>query len=464
MDVAGLFLFGGLPLALLLALLRGRQGGLSAAGQRLIEWAQPLAVVGGFIALVYFTSGRPSWLIYGASGGLLLIGQRLLFSPDESRQIPQIYTARYADEHDVHPMKLQTNNVRAGDALLVGVGWQSLLGIQPGHGGRRELDHLLVAAPTRGCKGRHLTANLFNWRGSVITLDIKGENYRNTAGYRMGEVYTLDPRGQGRRYDPFAELRHSDEALLTAAQLLVEDKDDQERAFGERASNGVYAALLAARDQDVPTLTYLDDLIGTGIEGFVNALSVSPSRKVQKALTLFLGYSSEQFSVERFVQDRFLNSCWTLLTARVAPLLTDGVLAMTSGNDVYARDLYQRPTSLYLIFPETESVATGKLFSLVTTALMLGLMRAYDEDPNPNQRVLLLLDEVGRTPVPRLNDLMSTLAGREVSVALYVQSLSQLEEVYGRAAADTILDNCRTQIFYPSPNVKTQSYVSQLGA
>jgi type IV secretion system protein VirD4 len=94
---------------------------------------------------------------------------------------------------------------------------------------------------------------------------------------------------------------------------------------------------------------------------------------------------------------------------------------------------------------------------------MLGMIRAYDEARfAPNQKILLALDEAGRTPIPKLPDYIATIAGRGMSALLYVQSLSQLGEVYGDKGAETILDNCRTQIYYPTPNVKTQEYVSRL--
>lgn len=455
----------GLVVALSAAHLKVRALGLRWLIDRLVQWLVALGQCLFIFAVVFFILSRqaqwPLWTLFIAE---VVLGYLFLFERQPKRQL--IYTARYATEDDAAGLKVDLGDPAARHTFLLGVNWHSLLGLRPGIGGRRELGHQLVVAPTRGGKGRNLTANLLNWGESAVILDIKGENYRETAGYRsgLGAVYALDPRGRGHRYDPFAELRHSDEALLTAAKLLVEDPADRDPAFAERAASGVYAALLAAQLEGVPTLPFLDRLLCEGLDGFVEGLTAYEDSKVNRALTRFLGYRASTFSVERAAGDRFLSSSWTLLNSRVGPLLTEGVLAMTSGHDVAARDLYAQPTSLYLIFPETESEATGKVFKLIVTSLMLGLMRAYDAAPVPPSRpVLMLLDEVGRTPIPKLSDYLSTLAGRNVSVALYLQSLAQLEAIYGEAAAQTVLDNCRTQIFYPTPNVRTQHYVAQLG-
>ena len=462
--VFALLLFG-LPAALWAAHRKVRAQGLRWLIDRLIQWLVVLAqCLFIFVVFFFLLSRQAQWPLWALLLAELGFAYLFLFERAPKRRL--IYTARYATEDDVAGLKVDLGDPAARHTFLLGVNWHSLLGLRPGVGGRRELGHQLVVAPTRGGKGRNLTANLLNWGESAVILDIKGENYHATAGYRsgLGAVVALDPRGRGHRYDPFAELRHSDEALLTAAKLLVEDPADQDPAFAERAASGVYAALLAAQLEGAPTLPFLDRLLGEGLDGFVEGLTVYEDPKVDRALTRFLGYRASGFSVERAAGDRFLSSSWTLLNSRVAPLLTEGVLAMTGGHDVSARDLYAEPTSLYLIFPETESEATGKVFKLIVTSLMLGLMRAYDDAPAPPSRpVLMLLDEVGRTPIPKLSDYLSTLAGRNVSVALYLQSLAQLEAVYGEAAAQTVLDNCRTQIFYPTPNVRTQHYVSQLG-
>lgn len=440
-------------------------------------WLLLAAILAFGIFVIWFSKGRfiPWFLVVPFVVGWFI---KLVY---DNQKRSNLTTAHFATTEELAPMQSQSlvqkknlwNQPKASpppapdlrSSLLVGIHHDQLLSIRKGHGGRRELGHMLIAAPTRSGKGRHLTANLLNWQESMICLDIKGENYQQTAGHRktLGSVFALNPNGVGHTYDPFAELRHSDEALLTAAKLLVEDKDDHDKAFSERAANGILAALIAAKLEDKPTLPYLDALLAEGLDGYIGRLSSYQNEKVNKALTIFLGYRPDRFDLDRAMNDRFLNSAWGVLTTRVAPLLTEGILKMTNGSSFSARSFFERTTSLYLIFPESEGEATSKVFRLTMLALMLGMIRVYDEDRlSVTQDVLLALDEVGRTPIPKLPDYIATIAGRGMSALLYVQSLSQLNEVYGDKGAETILDNCRTQIYYPTPNVKTQEYVSKL--
>jgi type IV secretion system protein VirD4 len=81
--------------------------------------------------------------------------------------------------------------------------------------------------------------------------------------------------------------------------------------------------------------------------------------------------------------------------------------------------------------------------------------------------LLVALDEAGVTPIPELPRLVSTAAGRGVSLMIYVQSLSQLEgdpetgTGYGRSGAETIIGNCQTKLFYRPEDLRTAQYLER---
>ena len=70
---------------------------------------------------------------------------------------------------------------------------------------------------------------------SVAVVDIKGELYRNTAGYRstLGPVYVIDPEGYGDQYDPLHGLTDEDELYNVAKNLLFDPKEAEGRSFTE---------------------------------------------------------------------------------------------------------------------------------------------------------------------------------------------------------------------------------------
>src|SRR5437588_7150156 len=105
----------------------------------------------------------------------------------------QLHHARFGLPHELAPL---TGHTLDGEHLLLG---RSPLGgiyrVSPSKQ-RPELGHLLVVAPPRSGKSMLATRQILTWPGSLIIVDIKGELYASTDGFRstLALVYGLDPR------------------------------------------------------------------------------------------------------------------------------------------------------------------------------------------------------------------------------------------------------------------------------
>jgi type IV secretion system protein VirD4 len=73
--------------------------------------------------------------------------------------------------------------------------------------------------------------------------------------------------------------------------------------------------------------------------------------------------------------------------------------------------------------------------------------------------VLLLIDEAGRTGIPGLAEYATTVAGRGITLWLAIQSLSQLDGLYGKHKADTIRNNMDSQLYYRQASHETATYL-----
>jgi type IV secretion system protein VirD4 len=436
-------------------------GVLGLAG---VAWLVSDAGVGSTL----FVMGLPFVLVVGGILGIVALLNR--------GRIRGHYDAHFATRAETRDMRASSASAGSkpgggglpsdGEGVLLAVQGREPIEVYPGFDGRRELGHVLVCGPSRSGKGLHLVTNLLTWAGSVMALDVKGELYDLTASWRgerlANRVRVLDPSGVGDRYDPFAELSYSPEALKTALALVMEAEGDQQPVFAQRASSALYAAVLGARIEARPALPYVRELTGEGPMAFVEHLSSLGDGDVRRALVDFLGSRPEEMEPMDFRQDRFLSSTWSTMTSRLSPFFSEGVLKMCGGSDFTAADLVERPTTLYLRFRETELDYTKKVFQVVTMALVSGLMRRGDLNPGEEDAPMLLaLDEAGRTPIPRLDNLVSTISGRGMSALVYVQDLGQLEAAYGRARAQAIRGNCHTQVFYRPTDHDTAEFLSK---
>jgi type IV secretion system protein VirD4 len=340
--------------------------------------------------------------------------------------------------------------------LLLGVShFKNLLHVRPTKT-RRELGNLLIVAPTRGGKGLLATSQLLTWRHSVIVNDIKGDLYTQTAGYRstLGKVYVIDPTGIGNCFDPLTGKHSEDELLSSATHLLYKPDETDGAIFTQRATVMLTQLFLAARAEGLPPLPYVRHMIRTGLPDAAERLNaINPDLATQ---FLDIRYEAANFD------DRFLLSAWGTLTARLRPLLTETVIRSLSGSDFSAQDLMQthKPISVYLRWTERDLLALSPLVRLLWGTLIDGLITTYDSAQGKNcQPVLLLIDEAGRTAIPSLADHATTVVGRGISLWIALQSLSQLDAVYGRTRATVLRDNMESQIFYRPANQQTADYL-----
>ena len=75
---------------------------------------------------------------------------------------------------------------------------------------------------------------------------------------------------------------------------------------------------------------------------------------------------------------------------------------------------------------------------------------------------LFALDELPATALAKLDSYISTIGGYGGTLLLYLQTISQLDDVYGKAKARTILGNCHTKLYYPPRDMETAEHVAKV--
>ena len=126
-------------------------------------------------------------------------------------------------------------------------------------------EHVLLEAPTRAGKGVGvIIPNLLDWPDSLVVLDIKQENYDNTAGYRLKVLgqrvvlfNPLDPKGNTARYNPLSYINRQDPVevineLQKIGMMLFPDPVSGDNFWAESARTAFLgvAAYVAATAED----------------------------------------------------------------------------------------------------------------------------------------------------------------------------------------------------------------------
>jgi type IV secretion system protein VirD4 len=377
-------------------------------------------------------------------------------------QSQELHHARFAHPHELKPLISHTLDE---EALLIG---RTHLGgiyrVTPTPK-RRELGNMLVCAPPRSGKSILAMSQLLTWPHSVVVVDIKGELYRNTAGYRsrLGPVYVIDPRGVGNQYDPLHGHTSEDELYEAAKNLLYDPKEADGRSFTEW---GILlevlkwqACLHLNRQQGtkyrlLPFTRYLAKL---GINSAAAAIhAISP----QLAQELLDGAYDPELD---YRENRYFANSWQSSRARMYPLLTEQVVRCFNGSDFTGKDIIagEKPVSVYLRIPERQLKARAPLIRLVLESLTAEMYNTYDEPQGAVCRpVLLILDEAGTVGFPSLPHFSSTCAGRGISIWAAMQDLSQLDGLYGVHHARTVRNNMGGKVFFHPEDYQTAKSIS----
>jgi type IV secretion system protein VirD4 len=369
-----------------------------------------------------------------------------------------LHNARFARPHELKALEAYPIGEKAVSLLLGESHYSRFLRVQPTRN-RRELGNLLVVAPTRGGKGLLAVSQLLTWPHSVVVNDIKGDLYQQTAGYRQtfSDVYVIDPEAKGNQHNPLQGKQTEDELFSSATHLLFKADEGDGAIFTQRATVMLTQVLLAAKIKGFSPLPFVRYIVRLGLEDAAIALNtISPELATQ-----FLDNRIERVNFET---DRFLTSSWGTLAARMRPLLTENVIRCFDGSDFTAEEIMtaKRPVTIYLRWPERDLLALSPLVRLLWGSIIDDLITMYDKTAGKNcNPVLLLLDEAGRTAIPSLAEHATTVVGRGISLWIAIQSLSQLEAVYGKARAQILRDNMETQLYYRPSNQQTAEYLER---
>lgn len=331
----------------------------------------------------------------------------------------------------------------------------------------RYMGHMLTVAPTGGGKGvGAVIPTLLEYPGSMVVLDIKGENYAVTARHRrevLGhEIHLIDPFGitGGEasdynwldRLDPASDDLISEAGELAEMLIVADGSGGNSEHFNETAKTFLRGLLVhvATLPESERNMAHLRRLITGSMEDFALLLDAMIGNPAGDGLAERAAYSilntpekergSILSTVRRhldFLDDRRLSSSLS-----------------RSGLDL--NDLKRKPMTVYLVIPANRlKVSTAYVRAFIGQSLAAITATVA----KPDYKVVFLLDEfaqLGR--MKSVEDAISLVRGYGAAFWLFVQDLSQLKAVYPKW--QTFLANSAKQ-FFGTDDFDTAKFISE---
>lgn len=370
-------------------------------------------------------------------------------------------------------------------------------------------EHVLTYAPTRSGKGVGLVIpTLLSWPHSAIIVDLKGELWDLTAGWRQqhakNKVLRFDPAAaQGSvRWNPLEEIRlateHEVGDVQNLATIMVDPDGRGLETHWQKTSQSLLVgvilhALYKARHEG--TTTSLPA---------VDAMLSDPGRTITelwKDMTTYTHVNGQVHPVvgaaARDMMDRpeeeagsVLSTAKSYLALYRDPLVAHNV----SASEFRIRDLMHHtgPVSLYLVTNPNDKTRLRPLIRVFLTMAMRLLTDsiAFDRQPIPpswwggllerlslrsttpqltvtltsRHRLLGMLDEfpsLGKLEI--FQESLAFMAGYGLKFYLICQDINQLRSrETGYGADEAISSNCHIQNAFPPNRLETAEHLSRL--
>ena len=337
----------------------------------------------------------------------------------------------------------------------------------------------LYARTGTGKSSSVVIPNCFAWRGSLVVLDVKGEAFKATAGYRkygLGQdVYLFDPAAENERthrWNPLQPVQRDStsrfDQISRQAFMLFPD------ASVGSSSNADAFWIPSARGAFIAVATLLAETPGADftIANVLRMFARSDSRDVLArmirqrrasrgpcysqiaidGLSDYLGGSGDQVGGIR-----------KMTSTRLQAWFNPRIAASTAVSDFDIRQIRRRPMTIYVTVQPGNIARMRPVLSLFFDALVnLNTDVVPEDDPAIRWQTLVLLDEFIRLgKMESLSEAAQYVRGYGLRLLYVVQSKAQLRAKYGPDAAEDLFDNTGCEIVFGTNDLKLTKELSE---
>lgn len=325
--------------------------------------------------------------------------------------------------------------------------------------------HILVVGGSQTGKSSCIAIpTLSTWKGPIFAIDIKGELFEAWNKYtrdhdRPAKCFEFTAEEGALHYDPFYRLREGDPNDLVQnarelAQAIIPVPSTVQDPFWSQAAQNILTGLFLY----VCGLCAYDESTGQTVYGSFNmAMEMLQSMPVWELIheigesdnILAKMHISQYQKIEYPAENKMLAGIGAELSNRVMTFATDSRIraAFTTGDHMLRWEDLEH-TTVFLRIPEDKLDQWDRAITLMLTQLIRTLERRPDQySPEGKENnlppLLLLLDEFPRLgKIEVIQNALSTLRSKGVTICLIVQSIAQFDKTYGQAVRKIILDNC----------------------
>jgi type IV secretion system protein VirD4 len=326
----------------------------------------------------------------------------------------------------------------------------------------------LVATTGAGKTASFIIPNLLSLDDrSIVATDPSGALYARTSadlvrrGYKVLRLAPADlatsvgfnPLARASTFPEMQEIAH----ILIRTQNRGAKVDPFWTAGAEEIVSILIKCLKnhvdSARYANLANLQYLLLNFGDGTPLAPFVAACAPDDQTYHAFKGFLSQS-----------DKTMQGIVSQAKSALIALSDPDIARLTARSSFDFESLRREKTAVFLVFPQNRVSYYSFLANLFYTQLFHFCLddAKFSKDSLP---IYFLLDEFGHLTIPDFPAIITTTRARRISLSIVLQSISQLEERYGREGANTILSGgVASRLFFPGMDIDTaQMLANTLG-
>ncbi|SFE87746.1 type IV secretory system conjugative DNA transfer family protein [Roseivivax sediminis] len=338
--------------------------------------------------------------------------------------------------------------------------------------------HAMMIAPTGRGKGvGFVIPNLLHHNGSAIILDVKGENFEQTAVHRqkgLGNaiwyfspfdyIETSDgPTTRTHRFNPLARIAamssHEQQytALNTLADQFLVVEGNEAKGFYQAGKRLFVASALYAIEQGHPNLGFAKEVFGgsgNAEENYRQYAETTDIPTVASAFTEMAGYSQ-----------KIVDSYRSVINGAGFELWDDpSVVRATTASDFDLTSFRRSAQSLYVTMQAEHLKTLAPLVRLLFAEAIASLQRAEPGSDEPYTVMFLMdeFDQLGRQPL--VENSIKTIRSFGGRFFIITQSIAGLDapSLYGEAGRRALMAGAGVKVFMTPQEDRTATVLSDM--
>lgn len=342
---------------------------------------------------------------------------------------------------------------------------------------RRNLNVLVCGGSGSGKTFFYAKPNIMQCNTSMVILDCKGENCRDTGslleqkGFKV-RVLDLINMDKSHCYNPFKYLTCDNDVQRLVTNLFKSTQpkgSTSQDPFWDTAAQMLLLALVFYLWYEAPEEEQNFAMVMIMLRaGDVDEEYESYQSPLDKLFNDLEDENPEHIALKYYRayhsgSAKTLKSIQITLASRLEKFNLDGLASLTSYDELELDKMGEEKTALFAIIPDNDT-SFNFLVSILYTQLFQQLFYAADSVYKGELpvHVHFVMDEFANVSLPDdFDKILSVMRSRGVSVSIIIQNMAQLKALFEKQW-ESIVGNCDEFLYLGGNEQSTHKYVSEL--